>query len=392
MSMNNEPIDLLGEDPDAAYFEEIGKSFDRAKVLAGLSPEVNPQATTELNTSGKKADVIHPSMSAQAALTETRNMNQRLSVMAKLNQVSTAPQSATELATQLGYDGQLTVGALEDGIRIYQRRTVEDCLDLGRCLLLLKEITPHGEFAQRIELLGIAERTAQRFMQAAAKISQNRHLADLSKRVKSVSAILELVTHDDEVLEDFSNMDAIDTMTSSEMRTRLRQIEESRDKEINRLNTDLNIARAKLQSESKILPPPLLSRETDAQMQKTLNAEAMGAAALDLLKRQINEVADGGADLEERVMTLHSCLVALASRVSLAFDALQICADECELKLPARPQMAVSESMARDYLAAHTGYIETAIELAQKALIARNDVLGRGRGRPSGSKNKGAEA
>lgn len=349
--MKDDPIDLLGEDPNAAYFEQLGKDFDRANVLMGSSPEVNPQAATELIAS---------------------------------------ESTATALAKKLGYDGQLTVGALEDGIRIYQRRTVEDCLDLGRCLLLLKEITPHGEFAQRIELLGIAERTARRFMQAAAKISQNGHLADLSKRVRSVSAILEFVTHDDEVLEDFANMDAIDTMTSSEIRSRLRQLEEHRDEEINRLNTDLNIARAKLQSEAKILPPPLLSRDTDAQMQKTLNAEAMGAAALDLLKRQIVEMEGGGDYIEERVMTLHSCLVALASRISLAFDALQICADECELKLPDRPQMAVSESMARDYLAAHTGYIETAIELAQKALIARNEVLGRGRGRPSGSKNKGA--
>lgn len=295
-----------------------------------------------------------------------------------------AKPGVTALAQQLGYDGSLTVGALEDGIRIYQRRTVEDCLELGKCLLLLKELTPHGEFARRIELLGIPERTAQRFAQAAAKVSQNRHLADLSKRVKSLSAVLELVTADDEVLEDLSAMDDIDAMTTSQLRERLRQSEKS----INRLQTDLNTANSRLSAEAKTLPPPLLSREADKQMQATLNAEAMGAAALDLLNRQIGEMATGGDYLAERAATLHSCLCALASRVFMAFDALQSMADDYEVSLPTRPQMVVNEDMARDYLEAHVGYINTAIELAQKAAIARTDVLGRGPGRPAGSKNK----
>lgn len=143
-----------------------------------------------------------------------------------------ASSQVTEMAQQLGYDGALTVDALEDGIRIYQRRTVEDCLELGKRLLLLKGITPHGEFSQRIDALGVSDRTAQRFMQAAAKISQNRHLADLSTRVKSVSGILELVTHDDDVLEDLSKMDDIDTMTASELRARVRQLQEGDSEEI----------------------------------------------------------------------------------------------------------------------------------------------------------------
>jgi hypothetical protein len=76
-------------------------------------------------------------------------------------------QAAT-LAQQLGYEGVLTVGTLEDEIRFYQRRTVEAILETGKRLLLLKEMTPHGEFAQRVEMLGFSDRTAQRFMQAAA--------------------------------------------------------------------------------------------------------------------------------------------------------------------------------------------------------------------------------
>lgn len=296
-----------------------------------------------------------------------------------------APLAVAEFAKQIGYEGALTVGALEDEIRFYQRRTVEACLELGKRLLVLRELSQIGtEFDSRLELLGFSRASAYRFMQAAAKTAKSTNLAALSTQVKSVSAFLELVTHDDDTLKDVVDMDDIDRLSASQLRERLRNSEQS----INRLQTDLNTASSRLAAEAKTLPPPLLSREVDKQIQAALNAEAMGAAALDLLNRQVGEMAGGGDYLAERAATLHSCLSAMASRVSMAFSALQAIADDCEISLPARPQMVVSEEMARDYLAAHTGYIEIAIELAQKALISRGDVIGRGRGRLPGSKNK----
>ena len=294
------------------------------------------------------------------------------------------PTNAVALARKLGYDGLLTQGYIEDEIRAYQRRTVETCLELGKRLLILKELTLYGQFEQRVELLGLPLRTAQRFMAAAAKTARSDNLTLLSTQVKSISVFLELITHDDDVLSDIAEMDDIDRLSASELRARVRGNEQS----INRLQTDLNTAQSRLSAEAKTLPPSLLSREADKQVQAALNAEDMGAAALDLLNRQIGDMADGGDYLAERAATLHSCLCALASRVSIAYEALQAAATDYEIKLPAKPQMVVSEGMARDYLEAHTGYINTAIELAQKVLIARGDVIGRGRGRTPGSKNK----
>lgn len=129
---------------------------------------------------------------------------------------------ANELALQLGYDGALTAPALEDGIRFYQRRSVEACLELGKRLLLLRKITPHGDFTGRVELLGFSDRTAQRFMQAAAKTAQSANLAGLASQVKSASAFLELVTLDDDVLENLQTLDGIDRMSASELRSALR--------------------------------------------------------------------------------------------------------------------------------------------------------------------------
>ncbi|MBP7645261.1 MAG: DUF3102 domain-containing protein [Comamonas sp.] len=139
-----------------------------------------------------------------------------------------ANAQALEMAQKIGYDGAVTVGALEDEIRFYQQRTVEAALETGKRLLVLKELTPHGEFTQRVEMLGFSDRTARRFMQAAAKTAKSANLAVLANRVKSASAFLELVTHDDDVLENLAEMDDIDRLPASELRKRLREATEEK--------------------------------------------------------------------------------------------------------------------------------------------------------------------
>jgi len=142
-----------------------------------------------------------------------------------------ANDNAQAVAKQLGYEGVMTVGALEDEIRFYQRRTAEACLELGKRLLILKELTPHGEFVQRIELLGFSARATQKFMQAAFKFSKSANLALLAERVGSQSKLLELVTMDDEDIQELANgdsvrglsLDEIDTMTTSQLKAALRE-------------------------------------------------------------------------------------------------------------------------------------------------------------------------
>lgn len=137
------------------------------------------------------------------------------------------------MAQELGYQGALTVGTLEDEIRFYQRRTVEAILETGKRLLLLREVTGHGnssqigtDFDKRVELLGFSRSTAYRFMQAAAKTAKSSKLELLSTQVKNASAFLELVTHDDDVLENLQEMDDIDRLSASQLRERLRQSEQ----------------------------------------------------------------------------------------------------------------------------------------------------------------------
>lgn len=242
------------------------------------------------------------------------------------------------------------------------------------------------DFKQWFESKGLAERRVYECIRLAkfySRLPDGRRskLLAVGKKQALLLASLPQEVIDTAAETGSDLLDEATLMTPAELRARLHQSELA----INRLQSDLNTARSRL--ESKALPPPLLSREADKYMQAALNAEAMGAAALDLLSRQIYGAADGDY-LAERAATLHSCLSALASRVTLAFEALNAMADDCNVTLPPRPQMVVSEEMARDYLAAHSSYIETAIELAQRQLIARTEVLGRGPGRPAGSKSK----
>lgn len=153
--------------------------------------------------------------------------------IAAQTEAAVAQQQAKELARSVGYEGALTVDALEDGIRFYQRRSVESLLECGKRLLLLREIVPHGHscqigtnpsFDERLEALGFSRRTAYRFMQAAAKAAKSAKLALLSGQMKNTSAFLELVTHDDDAdIERVAALDDIERMSASQLRAALRE-------------------------------------------------------------------------------------------------------------------------------------------------------------------------
>jgi hypothetical protein len=189
-----------------------------------------------------------------------------------------ANAQAMTVAKQVGYSGSITVGALEDEIRFYQRRTVEAVLETGKRLLVLKELTRHGEFAQRVEMLGFSERTAQRFMQAAMKTAKSANLAALGNQVKSASAFLELVTHDDDVLENLAEMDDIDRLSASELRTRLREAKaekEASDKLLDNKNKQIDKLEREKQRIACLAPDEALaSLKTEATRIAT---DAVGA-------------------------------------------------------------------------------------------------------------------
>ncbi len=236
--------------------------------------------------------------------------------MQKVNELalfnSQASENAQAVAAQLGYDGALTVGALEDEIRFYQRRTAEACLELGKRLLILKELSLHGEFMQRVELLGFSDRTCNRFMQAAFKFSKVANLANLSDKIGTQSKLLELVTMDDDEIVQLSNgesvrgltLDDIDTMTASQLKAALRESRENYEAQ-GRVLAQKNSAFDKLseqfhtrESRAKTLPPDEVAKElrTEANL-FAFQAQHALYGKLDKAFHALSEhAADNGGD------------------------------------------------------------------------------------------------
>lgn len=209
----------------------------------------------------------------EVVIAEESSAANRLAVM-----TIEANEQAMSIAKQVGYSGAVTVGALEDEIRFYQRRTVEAVLETGKRLLVLKELTPHGEFTQRVEMLGFSDRTARRFMQAALKTAKSANLAALGNQVKSASAFLELVTHDDDVLENMAEMDDIDRLSATELRNRLREAKaekEASDKLLENKNKQIDKLEREKERIARMAPDEALA-DLKAQATRIAN-DAVGA-------------------------------------------------------------------------------------------------------------------
>ena len=242
--------------------------------------------------------------------------------------ISEHAQKLGVLATQLGYQGALTVGALEDEIRFYQQRSVEAVMELGKRLLILKEMTPHGEFSKRIEMLGISKRTAQRFMSVVLKFSKTTSMSLLEKSGNGTK-LLELMVLDDDDIEIIDaggsigdvSLDTIEIMSVRELKKALREAKstiESKDQDLKAKDQVIQKKDQKMNELDEKLtkfnsPAEIKKRaETEDQQLEKAALETLSAESLTLLnavmryQNAINSVLDlanekGIGQLYERV-------------------------------------------------------------------------------------------
>ena len=121
--------------------------------------------------------------------------------------------------------------------RFAVRQTMEGMFELGRALIIIKEHTPHGRFAEIAEKeFGLGRRESQRLMNATLrfidpKMKQVHHkLMTLGK-----SKLLELLVEDDDTLLELAEggevngntFDDVDRMTVKELRVALRESRET---------------------------------------------------------------------------------------------------------------------------------------------------------------------
>ena len=280
-------------------------------------------------------------------------------------------QSIAGLATQLGYEGDLTVGSLEDGIRLYQRRTIEDLFELGKRLLLLKEQCQHGEFQNRVELLGFDPSLARRLMTATLKFAK-QETSPVLKTVKTQSKLLELIVLDDEEIKVISeggsigdiSLDTIETMSVRDLKKALRDAKaavEAKDQDIKA--KDLIIQKKDQKANeldeklTKLNSPAEIKKRTESEPQRLTEKalEEMNKACLTMhndtvrFTNHINSIVDAINehqlyDIQER---LEANVVALFQQIAQTSVDLGIQIDFQAMVNPSWMSVAPSELEAK---------------------------------------------
>lgn len=176
-----------------------------------------------------------------------------------------------------------------DKCRYHMARSAEEALEVGRCLIVMKENEPHGEFIECVEGLGIAYRLAARMMQATLKFSNVSTSTHLIEAAKSKSKLFELLVLDDEELKELGaggtvaglKLDDVERMSVRELKGALRDARENseaKDKLLATKNEKIDTLSAKL-SEKKRRVPQVSVDEEGAEIRKEASAYAFEAEA-----------------------------------------------------------------------------------------------------------------
>lgn len=249
--------------------------------------------------------------------------------------------NVVRLAEDYQYKGELTVGALEDRIRFYQGRTVEAVLEMGKCLLILKEMCSHGDFTKRIELLGFSPRMAQKFMQATLKVKSEFN--SLIAKVDSQTKLLELITLDDDQLEALNSgesvggitLDDIDTMSVSELKKALKQARaenEAKDEVLATKNRKIDELDAKLSVRKHIDNAKVMQQEVESHINDELGtstktvmtAISQFGAVIETLSEQAseNDLPHLNQKIVQEVSFLYSRLAELGLSLGVDLSAM----------------------------------------------------------------------
>lgn len=177
--------------------------------------------------------------------------------------IGAARAEATALGRQLAvieerfglapYDRQRVI----EECRFFMSQSAEAMLELGKRLLQMKEVEPHGEFMDCLRAVGIEQSIANHIMRAALKFSSNSPtFANLGR-----SKLYELAFLDDQEIKELAEggtvaglqLDEIDRMSVRELRAALRdaraekeaadQLIEKKNKKIDELDMKLSAKR-----------------------------------------------------------------------------------------------------------------------------------------------------
>lgn len=192
--------------------------------------------------------------------------------------------------------------------RFFMSQSAEAMLELGKCLMQLKENEPHGEFAEIVtERLGISTRSAQLMMQAAAKYLSPA-LAANAKPVSLLgkSKLFDLMAESDDDIVELAeggtlaglHLDEMASMTRKELRAALaeaKKVHAAKDKIIAKKDAKLNELAERDELLASDEAAALTALRTDAQA-----AEQALAKAVQTIDKVLNSPPTEAAELAAR--------------------------------------------------------------------------------------------
>lgn len=186
-----------------------------------------------------------------------------------------------------------------DKCRTHMARSAEEALAAGRCLIVLKEFTQHGEWLPTLDEIGIEQSLARRMAEAALKFGNRALTHDLVEAAKTKTKLFELLVLEDEELAALNNgetvlgitLDDIDRMPASQLRKKLRE------------------ARANNEALADVLD--------DTRAERDQAKQDLAAA-----KRRIKSMT---ADEAEKELRKEAASVAFGAEVSLTRDLREVC-------------------------------------------------------------------
>lgn len=122
-----------------------------------------------------------------------------------------------------------------DRCRYHMVRSAEEALEVGRCLIVMKECEGHGAWLPMLKEIGVEARAAQKLMQIALRYKNAQSTAHLVEAAQSKGKLLELLVLDDDELTALNDgetvlgltLDDVEQSSVSELRAKLRMAKAS---------------------------------------------------------------------------------------------------------------------------------------------------------------------
>lgn len=238
-----------------------------------------------------------------------------------------------QLATRVGYQGDLSLTALWDQVHFQQRRSAEAVLEMGKALLLIKEQSPHGEFVAKLGDSSIHPRMAQRFMAAALKFGKSDAVS-LLRAAATQAKVLELTVLDDEEIAALEKdgalgtitLDKLECMSATQLRGEIRKLHDkiekdgersaNREAEIDSLSGELAEARRAIKRRTPdATAQAMLLEITQSFIGLRTQAEQLADGTQQLLEHGNNHGQDYRTDVATKSSDLVRVVIGLLNQL-----------------------------------------------------------------------------